>query len=647
MGYCRSAAEEVRYRLELFFEIYRGIVDDLKAGARDPIFSTPMNLTYRVLEESTRLEPFGNKTKAEYVRDEAALLLTTDPVLANDASVRQPFDDLASAAARIAAAANRAARIALARSDIPGPLVRAQRAIDQGDYFRGALRRLIYQVCDAPVYETTADALEQTTRALVFGFLAAGFSPSRIGSLGRDVASDIVEVHGYAFSNLPSRIDQRPFFIGLRFEREKFNEALRVEVAAQGTRERLLALQTWYDEALRRYVVLFRVTGVKGHREFRVNGVHFYPALPQGAKYIYCCDGDNDPELFLEADRFNAAVYIDAHDQDAAWRQGLEKVNGALDIVRYAFSPEAPLGIDPTKMAVADEFGHQRGGHYSIDRGNFNRWLDFDRLFNNAMTYLRDCDARLQAITDSRQTAQMQAALHSVRRSGEAILPEDRLLAAWVAIEAILGDETGNLVSGGKLGTTEERVRIVMRAIAMNDLRFSLAVDMHNMLRKVVSTQQFNRHRDYVGAPDKVLAEAGLLGGFPVATRIEKLLEGIRDVRPFVRRPGLRAKVEATLRFYDDANEAKTRLIEYGRDVDGEITAIYQIRNGYVHQAKRGTEIVEYYADRALRHAGKLIWTLMQPIATGTISGSLQAVIDRVDQVLGELDAGTTRTLLA
>ena len=60
-----------------------------------------------------------------------------------------------------------------------------------------------------------------------------------------------------------------------------------------------------------------------------------------------------------------------------------------------------------------------------------------------------------------------------------------------------------------QLAVTELRVAAVASAVAVNALRWEVAMSAHNDVRQAVATQRFNQHNNHVDADEAFLAALG------------------------------------------------------------------------------------------------------------------------------------------
>jgi hypothetical protein len=645
MAYDRTVGEEEARRFKLFIDVFSELKEQLGDRAvRTPTFRAPSNLLRFAEIQLLSPTPLRSRASAEFLLGEIDQLLLSDPVLASSTEVRVPFVGLRAAAATVVAAPSRD-RPGLAAQCLPPTLEPANAVIDTGRYFDAALDLLLWQICDARPLSVAAMDIEQTTRCIVFALLAAGFSVEMIGTFKMWLTSYPFEGDRYVVHTLPSEINRRQYFSGMSFDLDTYNCDLLLEQRSLTIRDRLRALKKWYSEVPEPCTVIFRVVGAIGNREFDVDDVTFYPALIGHPKYITCSFGEalRDEEVFDQPGRMNAAVTVSARDASSARSMAMQRVNKALDTLRYTFEGKFPIGIDGTRSSMADKYGHYFGGKYSVDvSANPLLWFNFDLMNQGAITTLVGNEAAIQALAADGERGQMRTALHALRRAAEAVAFEDRLLESWVVIESLLGAGSAITIAAANL---EERVGDVISALVVDDYREARALDTFLMVKGALANQALNGHENDVSAPVSELAET-LFVEQPEFVPMTAFLDDLRWVQAFVINPWLREKVDRTLRYYDDSSFAHAELEALRQETRGELVVIYQLRNQFVHQGRRDDQLMSYYARRAVFYARQLVWHLLQVTRKDDFKSTLQAIVDDLNVLMADLKLGITSGLM-
>ncbi len=650
-----SEAEETNGRFKMFVAVLRDEVEQIKANAlEEPVLRSPSDLLDYIADELTNRAPFRSRANAEYVQAEAHRIVRDDPLVTSDPVLTKAFTDLANAAAT-ALNNNSAMRTKTAGATLAASLASATTLIGTGYYFDKVVARLIQQICDAPVGTVTYDDLLWSTRSLVSAYLEADFSIEHIKWFAIYLNDVVVEHDGELHFQLPVEVPMRPYLSGTHFDREAYKAARRTAIEAYTIRQRLNALSVWYREPSQQYKVIARVNGLRGHRDLRLGDVLLYMATAGVQRFITC---KSDPvhqqsdEMFGDPGGMNGAVTVSARDIQAAERTGLDLIAEALDVLGSQISHEVALAVHRGRIEVADIHGHMRGGNYGFDPAapapNDAFLLNLDHLFAQTMSRLTDLSDRVIATSGDRDRGRLKDALRGLRRSFEAIRPEDQLLEAWMVLEALLGDDVGLqlTLAGTVLTVTEIRVAAVAAAIALSDFRFGVAVSAYYDVRRAVVNQRFNHHKNAVAAPDTLLEALGLIGTSPDPKAVIQVAKDVQTIRPFILDPLLSAKVERESTFYGDATVAHLRLAALSFDVQAEIAIIYQQRNRFVHQARRRLELISYYAARARRYATQVLELILSASPQSSHETTFQTAIDMSQRLLTDVATGNVAALL-
>ena len=446
-----STLEELQ-RFRLFVAILSDLASEMKANTmEEPALRAPSDLLDYISDELTNRAPFKSRANADYVVAEASRLVADDPIIAADAVMRQGFADIANAAA-VALNNNATVRAQLSPSILLPPVMNAIPLIDSGRYFNAIVARLTQQICDEPTGATSYEDLLWSVRTLITAFLEADFSIEHIAWFANYLVDEPKDINGELYFSLPADVPQRGFFDGLRFNRVAYDAARRAVMDAYTIRQRIAALGIWYDEAPREYTVIARVSGLRGSRgrDLSIGDVLFYEPLAGQPRFITCPWGEQHQltdELLGEPGGINAAVAVSARDTGAARRKGIEWISDALDIVGAQLQHEMAIVVHRGRVEIVDKGGHLRAGHYGFDPAlptpNDVYALNLDHLYDEGFTHLTLLAARVAATANDRDRERLKNSLRALRRSLEAVRPEEQLLEAWIALEALLGDDAG------------------------------------------------------------------------------------------------------------------------------------------------------------------------------------------------------------
>lgn len=202
-------------------------------------------------------------------------------------------------------------------------------------------------------------------------------------------------------------------------------------------------------------------------------------------------------------------------------RRSCDAITDALDVLGSQIPHEIALGVHRGRVLVVDAQGHHRASTTAFDPAapdvnDEHVRLNTDRLFAETLTRPSDLANRVLNTAALRDRQRLTDCLRALRRSVEAIRPEDQLLEAWMVLEALLGDEAGLhlTTTAGPISVTELRVAEVVSAIAVDSFRWEVAIAAHSAVCHAVSNQRFNKSV-LVDADDATLTANGFRGISP------------------------------------------------------------------------------------------------------------------------------------
>jgi hypothetical protein len=638
-------------RFNLFATTLEEIAREYEATmVAEPRVRTPATLLVYLSEELQHRRPLRSWSSVEFVAAESKRILT-DRVVAREPVLLAAFDAVAGAADQIKIC-KRKQRSSYNLHPLRQSVSVASVEFYRGRYFDEALRQIDELLAVAPTpkfYEN----IRWLSEVLVGSFIAVGCSAEAVVSYSHNIRDAGSCANGHVFTRFPIKTQYRSYLQELRFRREAYNAAVLGELASLTVSDRVRSLSRFFYADPSKITVLSPVYGMKSLREIRIGDVLLYPVLAGRSRYVQCASSSTigSWESFGPRSEQNISITLLARDNAAAHLAAIEEFSAALDIVAFRAPGAMPLSADPHKATFVDEHGHFRGQSLGVDPGDteYEEILSsrFDLASKELLDSFTETADRIAMVGDERDRQRLRDAMRALRRSYEVVRVEDQLLEAWIVLEALLGDESGVIIAdpeGRRTDVAERRIAILASSIFIDDYRWRVGYTAHTELQRAVSHQRMMGTRELVDAPDDMLNSLGFVAPAP-AMQIRQMVRNVETIVPFIRDPVLEAKVSRALNFYTDAVTASTRMRELRKNVLAEVVVMYQLRNRFVHQARRSLELLRYYARRARRYSALVVGTVLSAPHNRSHVSVFQEIIDRSAQLERDVPADVSALL--
>jgi hypothetical protein len=358
--------------------------------------------------------------------------------------------------------------------------------LDQGQYVRAILTALQELIESA---EQLDDRLYYLLQNLAAAFILRGFDISRIRRLMSEMFfddSNIVE--GLMHSTFPYELIEHhlPELDPTSNESlATYNAALTRKLELLTLSDRFEAIFVFYQQRPRTLTYIFAVTGLKGRRTHSIGRIELYP--PFTAPKV-----DRTMELFGRdaTDSLNVAITMPSLGSDEDRSRAAQLVQGDLDPIGFYITPTVPIEVDSRQCVMIGSNGALYGvaaRNDRLDAAVEHRYLarDMDELAAHpaSLKTLVDVATKLAGESTNFEVRAYEA-LRAMSKSVESGVLEDRLVNAWISIEALMGT----------LADKESVATEVIPSLVVTDARWLVGWGLLRYLRRRFANYNLNRH---------------------------------------------------------------------------------------------------------------------------------------------------------
>jgi hypothetical protein len=437
-------------------------------------------------------------------------------------------------------------------------------------------------------------------------------------------------------TSFPVSLRQDDYYRDGVFDVDRYNRTLREQIDSLDVTQRIRSLRLYYEAQPRNGYFIFEVEGLKGDCEFTIGPVNFYS--PQIKRYVRGQDGHSrEIEFFNRTDEryLNAAVEVTFIDAQAAQAAAVEKLEKALDLLRFFISITAVLEVRKESYIVADQDGHLIAGGASTSAVT-RRWFDsfdfnlrpIEGIAEGQVNPQIQRTAERIFETDSGIDRRIGDSLHWFRKGIESTRPEDQLISFWIAIETLVGfrPSQSNLILDH--GQEERKFRLAQDLISATDLQYFIFDVGFNLYHYISDLLQ----NGSLTVPLEIVNRCGLkpAPGREIKIDLRPFVRNLAEFSNYVERKIIKDKCTFTIAFYQqNSDTATTEMRNRIRQTKDEVLLIYRYRNKIVHNARFDTQILPYFARRARSHSERLLKRVIDARAEDGI-GSIEEILARV-----------------
>jgi hypothetical protein len=463
----------------------------------------------------------------------------------------------------------------------------------RGDYVCSLLRFIETRICSTE--KLTSDFRSAVTD-LAISFLLRGFGLSGLRTLLTEAFFERTMMHGQLLHTTYPCDALDPSLPDLDLTSPEsvtcYNNTLQASLNGLTITDRFASIWKVYQRQPKPLTYVFPISGLKGRQTFNIGRVEVYnpfvsPKVDKAAETI----GRDRP------DSLSAAIQLSSLNSEEDRGTAARQVQAHLDAVAFFVSSRVPIEVDGDKCVILNEGGALYGEAIrnprlapSLEHKYFAR--DADELMSKManVSHVFDIASKVGAL-EADAEVRIQEALRAIIKSTQTEVLEDRLVNAWIAIEALMG----------RAADKEEIAAQMLPALAANDARFGVGWSLLSFLRQCAANRQappfsnvFARITEDMLQRSSVITDPWgtvELGAFVASLDewLDKVPEGSECLR----------RIYAVRSFYSTP-EAAVKEIKRRQEVAAEDAVfIYQVRNRIVHHAFLGSPGMNYLVNRA------------------------------------------------
>jgi hypothetical protein len=464
----------------------------------------------------------------------------------------------------------------------------------RGDHVRALIAFIEARTCSSDPLDSD---FRNAVRELAIAFILRGVDVSRLKTLLSEVFFERTTVHeGLLHTTYPEDTIEPPL-PELDLENPEsivsYNKALQAAIDSLTVSSRFEALWKSYQRQPQALTYIFPINGIKGRQSLNIGRVELYPPfLSPKADKAGETIGRERP------DSLNAAITLSSLNSEEDRSNAARQVQAHLDVLAFFVESRLPIEVDANKCVILREDGALYGEAMrsprlpsSLEHKYYARNVD-DLVQNLAsLKSVLDTASRVGSL-GAESEVRLQEALRAILKSNQTEVLEDRLVNAWIAIEALMG----------RAGDKEAIAAEIVPALIVNDARWGMGWQLLGFLRNVASKRKSRVFVDvFVGVTEDLLqrsfiiltdAWATLELDVFIATLDEWLTVLPRDSECFRR-------VIEVKEFYSKPSAAEKELKRRHDMAAEDVVFIYQVRNRIVHHAFLGSPGMNYLVDRA------------------------------------------------
>lgn len=440
--------------------------------------------------------------------------------------------------------------------------------LELGEYKLGksCIEELADIICDDNISldEPVKKRIKSLVNLVYFELIHKGFSHKGIIDILHNVFSSYHEIDGNIITKFPRQIDHN-------VDKESYNQKIVDFINGLSTRDRILAINNYFNRFPQSVKFIFQIHGIKGDD----SRLDYGDILIYNPKYTQIIVDDNlNRETFGIKNTedilyFNAAVSVSIIDQEVAKNEAFNKLNKLLYLISAIFKEyKVPITINEDQYIIIDEDRKVRGFGAKVSGAVFA----YEESIG--MTLLKGyMDSFASQVCGDSLNLIEKSIIESCRCQKFAKEPSsfsEKILWNWVALE--------NLFSNAKT-----IIEIVPKMLIKHQL-FSFARDHYRKLINISDGMGLQRHyRKNVSLSsdlsEKLKDQNGIIS-------LNNLIENIDNICTELTTEDLFTDQLKNLKdIFSDKKRCLDLLNDLERITREKIIYFYRIRNKIVHNA--------------------------------------------------------------
>lgn len=495
--------------------------------------------------------------------------------------------------------------------------------LSNGEFFKTSLVKLKYLLLKDNVTEKEYEQIEILSEILIAEYIFNGHDLKSCSLFPRKIFSfcqKVSESPLFITSEFPAKTMYRNFE-SLENTDEAYSNALVEEIKLLTIDKRIDALASLYELENNKLRVIFPLDGIVGDEEITVGEVKIYS--PEFKKYVKEDGRDRDIELFGQDPPHvfnNAMVEVEARDYKVAEDMALEKIEAALDILRYFQEPKVNIGVFKNGCLMTNLDGDIRFESMSRKRDGLLYWSVYDSLQTIHLTpehrsKISSLGEKLgERYRPSTSKEQLVAALHWFRKANEEHKLEDRLLNLWVALEKMFPEKTGDFQGKSKI----DMILDLVPYIYINFIKYRIAGwSTFYRLESFLGGGQGGK--PYLVLPQDVRVKAQLSRGKKgELIDLRNFIGCLDEIVSKVDRKVIKDEVIYARNFFMDNKFAKKVFEDELQRTYEDLLIIYRYRNKIVHDAHYNDKMLNFYIETVSNYVAVCIRVLIDEVDSET-----------------------------